>query len=990
MNSIQKFLLYFLIFIIGGSNLSIYAKESENKNEIETLSKNIAKSSAIFLVNFALDELQNKIKLDMEHKDIKAIVIKDLFLDENILVSYKGKDNKVYFSKELPNNYKNYKNIKNNIIEKKSYTSTILGELTLYYEDNISSDTLSNLSQEEKQYLKDKKVIKMCIDPNWMPFEMIKDGEHIGITSEYIKIFSKKIDTKIKLVKTNRWIESLEKIKHRECDILSLASKTPEREKYVDFTTPYITTPIVIATKIGIPFVDDITLILDKKIGVVKGYSLFEILRKKYPNINLVEVNSIKDGLNQVEKGKLFGYLDNTIVINHEIQQNYIGTITVSGKLNTNINLCVATRDDEKILNEIFDKVILSIGQNTKQDILTKWVKVNYSIKTDYTLLLILSFISLLIIFIIVYWNRKLSKLNKELAIQRDKAHEATKAKSEFLANMSHEIRTPMSGIMGMSALALKCNLDNKSRNYIQKIDYSATSLLSILNDILDFSKIEAGKLKIEKINFNLEDLVDSVINLIEFKANEKNIKIIVNYGEDVKKELFGDSLRISQILTNLIGNAVKFTSHGEIGIYIANNDNIVRFEVKDTGIGIDLKRQKDLFDPFIQSDGSTTRKYGGTGLGLSISKQLIKLMGGKIWVKSKKNIGSSFIFELKLVSSNCSSQNISNIMKTSLNDINTIKGLNILVVEDNKINQEIIVGLLENSGIIIDIANNGKEAVEKFNKNSYQLILMDIQMPVMDGYEATRIIRKENKDIPIIALSANVMQDDLKRSKDAGMDDHLNKPIDIEKLNSTILKYSTFKNFNNSVVNSKEKNEIIIPEFINIDVKSGLFYLSGDKKLYLKILNNFKESYSNLELKSLNDDEFKRAIHTMKGLSANIGAIALHNIIKKIDKEDDKTLLVTFYDELNKVLKELKILDSDDLTKDGILTEISIVKRDYLFVQLKEAIISKRPKNYNPIVEEIEKYKLSKDYEELFQQIKEFLRKYKFKEAIELFDQIK
>ena len=1000
MNNIKKTFILFFIFMISGYHLSINASNNIHSSEIKSLIENIAKSSTIFIVNFALDELQNKIKLDMKNKNIRAIVIKDLFLDDNILVALKDKNNNISFVKVLPKNYRNYKKIKHKIIQKKSYTNNILAELTLYYEENINKDKLINLTQKEKTYLDNKKIIKMCIDPNWMPFEMIKGGKHIGITSDYIKIFSEKIDTDIKLVQTNSWIESLIKSKNRECDILSLISKTKNRETFMDFTSPYIITPIVIATKVGITFIDDIAHILDKKLGVVKGYSLFETLKEKYPNINLVEVSSLKDGLRKVEQGKLFGYIDNTIVINYEIQKNFIGTITVSGKLNDDVKLSVATRYDEKILNGIFEKIILSIDENTKHDILTKWVKVNYSIKTDYTLVWKLALISLFIIFITIYWNRKLSKLNKELSIQRDKSNEATKAKSEFLANMSHEIRTPMNGIIGMSSLALKSDLNEKSRGYIQNIDFSAKSLLNILNDILDFSKIEAGKLKIEKIDFNLDDLIDSVINLVKFKADEKNIEIIVEYGVGIPKELNGDSLRISQILTNLMGNAVKFTSNGVIGIYINNKNNIFRFEVKDTGIGIDKKQQNNLFHPFVQSDGSTTRKYGGTGLGLSISKQLVRLMDGKIWVESQKYVGSSFIFELELTTLNSKISNRVKQDNISLINTNNIKDLNILVVEDNIINQEIIVGLLEDSGVLIDLASNGKEAVDKFKNNNYKLILMDIQMPIMDGYEATKLIRKIEKEcavssldfenIPIIALSANAMSEDILKSKEAGMNEHLNKPIDINKLNETLLKYISKKSDKVKTINNCcKKEEVLISELNNIDSNLGLSYLAGNEKLYIKILNNFYTDYKDIKLDNLSDEEFKRIIHTLKGLSANIGAVNLHEILKVLDETQNRNLLTSFYKELDLVIEELKVLNKVSVKQDFLYIELTDKKRDKLFEKLKESVITKRPKNCKVIIDDIDKYNLSIEDEDIYNQVKTLIQEYKFNDAINLLNNI-
>ncbi len=379
-------------------------------------------------------------------------------------------------------------------------------------------------------------------------------------------------------------------------------------------------------------------------------------------------------------------------------------------------------------------------------------------------------------------------------------AEAANRAKSEFLANMSHEIRTPMNGIMGMTDLALDAGPTPELQKYLSNIKISAQSLLKILNDILDFSKIEAEKIEMEAIPFQLHHIIHEIISVQTLQAREKNLELIFGISPDTPHHLIGDPGRLRQIIINLISNAIKFTKKGGIRLTVeeesrTHSRSMLHFTVSDTGIGIPKSKQKQIFQAFSQADGSTTRQYGGTGLGLSISSQLVKLMGGQIWVKSKPGKGSDFHFTVKLEINHIQQEQINNKKQTITSQISReqIQKYRILLAEDNLVNQMVAKRLLENQGHNITTARDGKEALGAFKKKSFDLVLMDIQMPGMDGFETTAAIRqrerkaKNSTRIPIIAMTAHVMKDDREKCMEAGMDGYISKPIDPESMMKTI-----------------------------------------------------------------------------------------------------------------------------------------------------------------------------------------------------------
>ena len=386
------------------------------------------------------------------------------------------------------------------------------------------------------------------------------------------------------------------------------------------------------------------------------------------------------------------------------------------------------------------------------------------------------------------------------LTIAKEAAEAANRAKSTFLANMSHELRTPMNGILGMTHMALRYTDDPKLKDRLGKVIQSSHHLLAVINNILDISKIEAEHLTLEATSFYFGEVLENLFRLVSHKAVDKQIKLRVDLAPEVPgMKLLGDPLRLGQILINLTGNAIKFTDHGSIIVRARLLEDtpegvLLRIEVADTGIGITTEQQQRLFTAFEQADGSMTRKYGGSGLGLAISKRLVEIMGGEIGVTSTPGQGSTFWLTLRLVKSSELVQPAPAISEVSAYErlLNEYLGTRLLLAEDEPISQEVSRGLLEDAGLVVDLAEDGLQALDLAKQNSYALILMDMQMPHMNGIDATKAIRAlpgyEQK--PIVAITANAFDEDCRLCLRAGMNDHIAKPVDPDKLYEILLKW--------------------------------------------------------------------------------------------------------------------------------------------------------------------------------------------------------
>ncbi|MEN8177993.1 MAG: transporter substrate-binding domain-containing protein [Pseudomonadota bacterium] len=1057
------------------------------------------------------------------------------------------------------------------------------------------------LSAEEQAWLDEHPTIRLGVDPDWPPIEFFSaERGYQGVTSEYIAYFREKLMLTLEPVEGLAWAEVLGLAQKGEVDLLPALGKTPERSTYLNFTDPYLSFPFVAFTREGYPFISGLGELSNKRVAVVGGYAVREMIEADFPGLRLILVDNPLEGLLRLSRGEVDAYAGNLVVGSYLIRKQELSNLKVGAPTSYRFELRMGVRKDWPELIPILQKLLDNMSDEQKMAIRDRWLSIRYDVDVDYSLLWKVVLASLVVLGVALLWLiqmrrqrealrrseeryhlamdavseavwewnlssgkryfspgffyhlgysqseipqndeawrallhpddrqaqsetnqqvdqfdrtlvmefrvkrkqggyvdvqsrskvverdssgnavlrrgtlrditaqkkveselRKLSEavehspsmviitnvegdieyvnpkftdvtgyaadevlgrtphffqsgltessiyedlwqtiksgrewrgefqdrkksgeifwesisisvvkdaegaithyvgveeditVRKEaeslLALAKEEAEQASRFKSSFLANMSHEIRTPVNAIMGMAYLAMQTDLSRQQSSYINKIKISARNLLAIIDDVLDISKIEAGRMEIEETAFQLDEILENLSSMVSLKAEEKGLEIIFKRDPNVPGALLGDPLRIGQVLSNFMQNAIKFTEAGEVvvSIQLVNlhvDTAEIAFSVSDTGIGIQPESIGHLFENFVQADSSTSRQYGGAGLGLSISKQLIELMHGRLTVKSDPGVGSQFRFVLNLKLQKDDFLRAVKPDERSSREITTVTSLSgkVLLVEDNEINQAVARELLENFGLQVVIASEGREAIQKLRAGDFDLVLMDIQMPGMDGYETTREIRHDKRflSIPILAITAHVMASDLERCLAAGMNDYLAKPIEPERLLEILRSWLNGLDDRRRTPRKEHEAGSVLPDKLSgIDLDRGLVRIGGNQALFYKLLRGFLQQHGNccdrIE-QLLGDDACSEAahyLHTLQGVSGNIGALELQRTSLDLGdalhaggRQDLAELKSEFCVSADRVVQEIRRF-LGRLEREGLAADRSVVR---------------------------------------------------------------
>lgn len=669
--------------------------------------------------------------------------------------------------------------------------------LILIYPINIFAAEGLNLTKEETEFIKNHPVIKLGIDPNFVPFEFYdENNEYKGITADYLELIRQKTGLEFEIQRKLTWPEAYDKALSGEIDVLPAVSKTNEREQHFIFSEPYYYFKRVIVTRNDISGINSIEDLNNLTVAVQRNSSHHSYLLS-YPNINLSLYDSVETALTAVADGSEKVFVGNLATTNYLIKSNGITNLKfIAFEAEKQQALYFAVRKDWPELTSILNKALDSITQEDKIAINDKWIE--FEVELDYgpiiRLILIIGSFVAAILGVSFYWIIRLRKeirvreqIQKDLKKAKKEADEANEFKSGFMARMSHEIRTPLNAITGMAYLLKKTDISLTQSMYVDRITQASNNMLSIINDILDFSKIEAGKVEIEEASFSIDDIIQNVVNIVSYKIEEQEIGFRLSKDPQLPNWFIGDSKRIEQVLLNILNNAAKFTQKGEVALdirLIAKESDIyhISFNIKDTGIGMTQQQVEKLFSPFVQGDSSINRRFGGSGLGLSIVKNLVEMMGGSINVFSTPDEGSTFIINLSLRADKIKEDEYLAKLSTK-----HFSGLRTLVLEKSGTSMNLIDSYLSSFGMHCELTSSEESALSmleaadgKFAK-PFDLIIIDYNTPASGGFRFVDVVHSNTKiaKMPKIIILLPMMREDLfDNLNEHNIDVGIGKPI--------------------------------------------------------------------------------------------------------------------------------------------------------------------------------------------------------------------
>ncbi|NLV59906.1 MAG: transporter substrate-binding domain-containing protein [Clostridiales bacterium] len=930
------------------------------------------------------------------------------------------------------------------------------------------------LTKDEVRFIQEHPVIRLGIDPEFTPYEFIdSDGTYKGIAADYLRLVEKATGLHFEVAPGLTWAQAYDRAVARQLDALPCISKTAQREEHFLFSDPYLSFQRVIFVNKDRQDIKTFEDLYGKTVAVQVNGSHHSFLMD-YDQIKLNLYVHVGDALRAVSNGSEIAYVGNLATSNYTAKASGITNLMyIPLKNQENQSLYFAVRKDWPQLLSIMNKALAGIDEESRLSIHNKWISVEES--ADYAwiirLVVMAAGVIVLVLTVSFFW---ITRLRKEVAmrarVQADlenakrEADEANAYKSSFMARMSHEIRTPLNGIMGMAYLLKKKSTTLTQKMYVDRITQSATNMLGIINDILDFSKIEAGKVELEIVPFSMDQVIQDVVNIVSYKIDEQKIGFVLTKDPKIPNWFLGDAKRLEQILINILNNAAKFTSKGEVALdfrLVAQEGEKyhLAFTVKDTGVGMSEEQIKKLFVPFMQGDSSINRRFGGTGLGLSIVKNLLDMMGGHLQVFSTPGESSTFIIHLTLpldrekeeeyrrsistvqfrdirtlvLEKTASNMNLIQnylesfgmhcelttsavsalgmlqaaggkyakpfdllivdyytpeegafefvqriaedpriarkpktlmllpMMREDLFDqlgergvdfgigkpiipsillnaiihlfqLKTVSALHmtnasadeiaplegeycVLVVEDNVTNQFIAKSLLEQIGVKVLLAENGKVALEEYSreKDAIDLILMDLHMPVMNGYEASAEIRKISQDVPIAAMTADVVMGVKEKCEEYGIGYFLSKPFEPGRFIRTV----------KEILSGREHKKKAGP--VILDPAAGLAHLGQDPDLYAQVLrvyqaeNQDTPSQLTLAISQGHYEEAVRIVHKVKSSTGSIGAKKLFDLAVRLQKalaETNEHDISALGDDFSGMLSRL-LVEIQDLLKE-------------------------------------------------------------------------